>query len=143
MKAIHYLTYSDKPDIEGLVFPSEILQNTYASGLWAIDLMEYEMMPNNFEFDAVDNNELQTLKMTRVNRSVFQVDTDKYGKFYFRVINIHFRYNKYVGKSKLINSSCRLYQIVSMDIQKLNNTCLDKGFFFVGRVDNNLEQSIK
>ncbi|MFN8252242.1 MAG: hypothetical protein U0V75_10195 [Ferruginibacter sp.] len=143
MKAIHYLTYSDKPETEGLVFPSELLQNTYAPGLWVIDLQDFERLPDTFEFDAVDNNELQTLKMTRVNRSVFQVDTEKFGKFYFRIVNIYFRYQKYIGKSKLINANSKLLQVVSMDVQKLDRTCVDKGFFFVGRVDNNLERTNK
>ena len=141
MKAIHYLSYSDKPEVEGLVFPPELLKDTYSPGLWVIDLQDFERMPDTFEFDAVDNNELQSLKMTRVNRSVFQVDTDKYGKFYFRIINIFFRYQKYVGNSKLISGNSKLFQVVSMDIEKLNRTCLDKGFFFVGRVDNNLERT--
>jgi hypothetical protein len=143
MKAIYYLSYSDKPETEGLLFPSELLQDNYAPGLWVIDLQEFERLPDTFEFDAVDNNELQTLKMTRVNRSVFQVDTDKHGKFYFRILNIFFRYQKYIGNSKLIDPNSRLFQVVSMDTQKLHRTSLDKGFFFVGRVDNNLEQRNK
>lgn len=143
MKAIHYLCYSDKPETEGLLFPIELLQDTYAPGLWVIDLQDFERMPDTFEFDAVDNNELQILKMTRVNRSVFQVDTAKHGKFYFRILNIFFRYQKYIGNSKLIGPNSRLYQVVSMDTQKLHRTSLDKGFFFVGRVDNNLEQRNK
>lgn len=142
MKSIHYLSYSDKPETEGLLFPSELLKNTYSPGLWVIDLQNFERFPNTFEFDAVDNNELQTLKMTRVNRSVFQVETDKYGKFYFRITNIFFRYQKYIGNSKLIDPNSRLYQVVSIDISKLHRTCLDKGFFFVGRVDNNLNNSL-
>lgn len=143
MKAIHYLSYSDKPETQGLLFPSELLQNTYAPGLWIIDLKKFERLPDSFEFDAVDNNELQVLKMTRVSRSVFQVDTKKYGKFYFRIVNIFSRYLNYIGNSKLISSDSRLFQVVSMDIQKLNRTCLDKGFYFVGRVDNSLERTNK
>lgn len=143
MKAIHYLSYSDKPETEGLLFPSELLKDTYAPGLWVVDLQDFEGLPNSFEFDAVDNNELQTLKMTRVNRYVYQVDTDKHGKFYFRIMNIFFRYQKYIGNSKLIDANSRLFQVVSMDIQKLHRTCLEKGFFFVGRIDNNIEQRSK
>lgn len=140
MKSIHYLCYSDKVETEGLIYPNELSKDTYAPGLWVIDVNNFETLPDIFEFDAVDNNELQTLKMTRVNRFVFQVDTYKHGKFYFRISNIFFRYNKYVGKSKLIDPNSRLYQVVSMDVQKLHKTSLEGGFFFVGRVDNNLEQ---
>jgi hypothetical protein len=139
MKAIHYLSNSDKPGIEGLLFPGELLEDTYAPGIWIIDLQNFERLPKTFEFDAVDNNELQSLKMTQVNRTVFQVETSKYGKFYFRIMNTFFHYKKYVGNSKLIDPNNRLYQVVSMDIQKLHRACLENGFFFVGRVDNNIE----
>jgi len=139
MTPIFYLTYSDNPKKDGLVFPSELQKGTYSTGIWVVDFQNRRKNLELLEFDAVDNGELLTLKMTRVNRSVFQVDTKKYGKFYFRISYIYYRYEKYVGESKLIPSENRLFQVVPMDIPKLEYTSLKKGFFFVGRVDNDIE----
>lgn len=139
MKTIYYLSNSDKQGVAGLLFPAELSKDTYAPGIWVIDLQNFERLPDTLEFDAIDNNDLQILKMTQVNGSVFQVETSKYGKFYFRIMNIFFRYHKYVGNSKLIDRNSRLYQVVSMDIQKLHKACLENGFFFVGRVDDDLK----
>lgn len=141
MKTVYYLSYSDIPGKDGLIFPNELQSGTYSPGIWVIDLEEFERISDTFIFDAVDNNENQSLKITRVNRSVFQVDTSKYGKFYFRIMRLFFRYEKYVGNSKLIKSDNILYQLVSMDIQKLERICLQNGFFFVGSVDDSIEKS--
>src|SRR5687768_4208116 len=99
MKPIYYLSYSDKPRTTGLIFPNELLENSYSPGIWVVDLKKFELLPGEFEFDAVDNNELLTFKMTRVDGTLFHVSTDKYGKFYFRVMSIYFRHKKYVGNS--------------------------------------------
>lgn len=139
MKEIYYLCYSDRKEIDGLLFPNELFEETYAPGLWVVDLLDFERFPDSFNFKAVDNDEVINFKMTRVNDLVYQVDIPKYGKFYFRIITTFFLYNKYKGNSNLINKKSRLYQVVSMDIQKLHRTCLEKRFFFVGRVDDDLK----
>lgn len=133
MKPVYYMCYSDNSNADGLVFPNELLEDTYSPGLWVIELMEFEILPNIFEFDAVDNNELQELKMTRINQDIYQVESVKNGKFYFRIQHLFFRYNKYVGESKLINPRSKLLQVVPLNIQKLDSICLENGFFFVGR----------
>jgi hypothetical protein len=140
MKQIYYLTYSDIPEEDGLIFPTELLDGSYVTGIWVAAFHDFEKIPELFEFDAVDNNELIRLIMTRVDGSVFQVSTGKHGVFYFRLMPILNRNDKYVGKSTLINSNSKLYQVVSMNIQKLEQTCLKDGFFFVGRVDNDFER---
>jgi hypothetical protein len=140
MDSILYLTYSDIAERNGLVFPNELNEGTYAPGIWFVALSQNECLPDVLEFDAVYKNELQTLKMRRVDNYIYQVDTKLFGEFSFRVINTKIRNQKYIGKSTLINDNIKLYQIkpIEKDIQRLNNACLDKGFFFVGKIDLNL-----
>lgn len=137
-KPVYYLSYSDIPYSEGLVFPNELQAGTYAPGIWVIDIEPLARLADSFEFDAVLNNEVTSYSMDRINRSVFRVQTEKQGQFYFRIMNIFFRYQRYIGKSKLIQPESRLFQVVSMDIQKLSRVCLQERFFFVGRIDNEL-----
>lgn len=139
MKPVYYISYSDSPEKRGFVFPNELQNENYSIGMWVIELLQFEKLRDIFEFDAIENNEVLSLKMTRVNRSVFQVNTFKYGKFYFRIIPLTYHYNKYVGNSKLISHESRLYRVVSMDIEKLEQICLRSRFFFIGRGDNDLE----
>lgn len=143
MNPIYYLCNSDIPEINGFLFPTELLEGTYTTGIWVIDLIYYERISDSYEFDAVDNDELVNLKMSRINGNIFQVDTSKYGKFYFRIVNLFYPRLKYVGKSKFIDSESRLLQVVSMDLHKLEITCMKHRFFFVGKVDRNLEKRIK
>jgi hypothetical protein len=140
MKTIFYLCHSDEPGTIGLLFPGELLKGTYSPGLWFIELRNLENLPDEIEFDAVDNNDLLTLKLVRIDSSVYQVETGKHGRFYFRIMDIP--YLNYVGRSKLINKNSMLYQVVSLDIEKLQKSCLSNDFFFVGRVDTELIQRI-
>ncbi len=138
MGTVYYLCYSDIPENTGLVFPAELEPDIYSPGIWTVAIKRHDRFPESFEFDAVNDNQITSTKLIRVRQSVYQVDTEKHGKFFFRINRIFHRYENYVGNSKLIEQSDRLYQLTSMDIQKLERTC-EKGFFFVGRVDNNLE----
>lgn len=140
MNSVFYLSYSDIADKEGLVFPSELQQATYSPGIWTVCKNKHMRLPNEFSFDAVDNIEVVNLKLSQVNGNVYSVNTEKYGMFFFRISHIFFRYEKYVGDSKLIDKSDRLYQVYSMNIQHLSKACLENRFYFVGRIDNNLEQ---
>lgn len=142
MGTVYYLCYTDIPEKTGLVFPAELEPDSYSPGIWTVAIKRKERFPESFGFDAVNENQIVSTKLIRVNRSVYQVDTEKYGKFFFRINLIFHRYENYIGTSKLIEQSDRLYKLTSMDIQKLERTC-DKGFFFVGRVDNNLEKRVK
>jgi hypothetical protein len=141
---VWYLSYSDSPKKEGLIFPNELLKNTYSPGIWAIDLDRYQryIREDIYSFDAVDKEEIVNTKLIKINPHVFQVDS-RHGKFFFRIIQLHYRYNKYIGNSNLINKENVLYQVVSMDIPKLNKLCLEEKFFFVGRIDSNLERNIE
>jgi hypothetical protein len=139
MKPVYYLSYSDNPEQDGLVFPSELSLDTYAPGIWAIDTKPSEKVADSYEFDAVDRNELTKLLLVRVNNVVFQVTTPKYGNFFFRIVDA-LSHIRYVGRSKLIEPNNLLYQIVSIDIKKLESVCSDGNFFFVGRIDRNLER---
>lgn len=143
MNPVYYLCNSDIPEINGFLFPTELIEGTYTTGVWILALKHYERISNTYEFDAVDDNELISLKMSRINGNVFQVDTSKHGKFYFRLVNLFYPQLKYVGKSKLIDIENRLLQVVSMDLHKLEIACMNNHFFFVGKVDRNLEKRIK
>ena len=142
MGTVYYLCYSDIQGKTGLIFPTELEPDNYSPGIWTLAIKRKGRFPGSFEFDAVNNNQIIPTKLVLVDRSVYQVETEKYGKFFFRINHIYHRYESYVGSSKLISSDDRLFQLTSMDIQKLERTC-DKGFFFVGRVDNNLENKRK
>jgi len=130
------------PEKTGLVFPSELDPDNYSPGIWTIAIGRQDRLPDSFGFDAVNNNQIITTRLIRVNRSVYKVESEKHGKFFFRISRIFFRFDRYVGNSKLINPEDRIYQLTSMDVQKLERTC-DKGFFFVGQVDNNMEKRSK
>lgn len=142
MGTVYYLCYSDIPEKAGLVFPAELEPDSYSPGIWTVAIKRHDRFPESFEFDAVNDNQITSTKLVRVSRSVYQVDTEKHGKFFFRINHIFHRYENYIGNSKFIEQNDRLYQLTSMDIQKLERTC-DKGFFFVGRADNNLENRRK
>jgi hypothetical protein len=142
MGTVYYLCYSDIPEKTGLVFPAELEPDSYSPGIWTVAIKRHDRFPEIFQFDALNDNQIISTKLARVSRSVYQVDTEKHGIFFFRINNLYHRYQSYVGNSKLIEQSDRLFQLTSIDIQKLERTC-DKGFFFVGRVDNNLENRRK
>jgi hypothetical protein len=142
IRNVYYLCYSDIKEKTGLVFPAELEPDIYSPGIWTVAIKRQERFAESFEFDAVNDNQIISTKLVRVNRSVYVVDTEKHGKFFFRINHIFYRYENYVGNSNLIEQSDRLYQLTSMDIQKLERTC-EKGFFFVGKVDSNLENRRK
>lgn len=137
MGTVYYLCYSDIPEKKGLVFPAELQPESYSPGIWAVAIKTKDKFPETFEFDAVNDNQITSTKLIKVSRSVYQVDIEKHGKFFFRINRLFHTYENYVGNSKLIEQNCRLYQLTSMDIQKLERSC-DNGFFFVGKVDNNI-----
>ena len=142
MGTVYYLCYSDIPEKTGLVFPSELEPESYSLGIWAVAIKRGNRFPEIIEFDAVNDNQITSTKLVKVSRSLYQVDTKIHGKFFFRINHIFNRYNNYVGKSKLIDQNDSLFQLTSIDIQKLEITC-DKGFFFVGRIDDDLNMTRK
>lgn len=97
--------------------------------------MKKKDIPKSFKFDAVEDNQLLTLSMSHLSNTVYYVDTNKHGKFFFRIS----RYDKkYIGNSKFINSEDKLYQVVPFDISKLESVCIKHKFFFVGKIDENI-----
>ncbi|MCB0497223.1 MAG: hypothetical protein KDC79_13875 [Cyclobacteriaceae bacterium] len=141
MNPVYYLSYSDSPRNYGLVFPSELQEDTYSPGIWVV-AQNYNGYENEFIFDAVDKGELISLNMVRIGNSVFQVSTANYGKIFFRIRSIHWYYNMYTGNSNLIKPGQRLLQVVPMDYRRLENLCREELFFFVGKVDNDLMRLI-
>lgn len=140
MKVVYYMCYSDLPGKGGLVFPAELEPDNYSLGIWTIVKKREESLPENFEFDAVNDDQVISMILTRVDGSVYQVNTEKHGKFFFRIIRI--KPMNYIGNSKLIDPDSIIFELIPTDIQKLERTCGEK-FFFVGRVDNNLENRRK
>jgi len=140
MKPVYYLSYSDLPENEGMVFPSELQKETYSTGIWVVDLPWYDRRVRNYAFDAVNGNELLSLTMTLIDTNLYLVEANKLGKFYFRIMRLSSRYNRYVGNSSLIEPNNRLYQVVPLNVQQIEDSCLKSRFFFVGRIDNNISR---
>lgn len=139
MENILYLTYSN--DQEGLVFPNELEQGIYAPGMWVIQAENIHKTRDSYLIDAIDNNELVKLNVSKVNGTLFQVDTIKYGSVFLRLKEIYERYNKYVGNSNWINENSRFFQLIPIEIPKLTELCLSRKFFLIGRMDDNLEKA--
>lgn len=137
MKEVFYLSYSNSD--EGLVFPSELENGIYAPGIWVIQAESKKACPKEFLFDAVDNDEVIKLITRRLNNVNYQVDTQKYGKINLRLIEVYRRYNRYVGRSKIIDSNLRFFQLVPIDILKMSELCLKEKFFLIGTVDPKIE----
>lgn len=139
MQNIYYLSYSNTDD--GLVFPSELGEGVYSPGMWVLQSENINRTNNLYRFDAVDQNELIKLNLSKVQNNYFQVETNKYGKINFRLHEIYSRYQNYIGNSNLINPHLKFFQLVPTDIPKLSFLCLEKGFFLVGKVDEELNKA--
>ena len=139
MENILYLTYSNNQ--EGLVFPNELEEGIYAPGMWEIQAENIYKTNDSYLIDAIDNDELVKLNVSRVNGTLFQVDTIKYGSIFLRLKEIYERYNKYVGNSNWITENSRFFQLIPIEIPKLTELCLSKKFFLIGRMDDNLEKA--
>jgi len=139
MENILYLSYSNIND--GLVFPNELSDGIYSPGMWVLQSESINKTNSNYHFDAVDKNELIKLNLSKIQNNYFQVDTKKYGKINFRLLEIYWRYQNYVGNSNLINRQLKFFQLVPIDIPKLSTLCLENNFFLVGKIDEELEKS--
>ncbi|MBA6157385.1 hypothetical protein H3Z83_12780 [Tenacibaculum sp. S7007] len=139
MESILYLSYSNVSD--GLVFPNELSEGVYSPGMWVLQSENINATNELYDFDAVDENKLIKLNLSKIQNNYFQVDTRKYGKINFRLHEIYYRYQNYVGNSNLINPHLKFFQLVPIDIPKLSNLCLEKGFFLVGKIDEEMNKA--
>jgi len=134
MKNVLYLTYSDSPRKRGFVFPNELQDNSYSIGIWAIE-MQTSVYPEILAFDAVDNNQLITLHLQKINGPIYKVDTLKHGVVFFRLQKISKWYEKYVGNSDLITNGCSIIQVIPLNYNTLEKICKEHHFFFVGTIE--------
>lgn len=134
IQQILYLTYSDIKGRGGLLFPQELQPNTYSPGIWVFERLSYSF-PLELVFNAVDNNQVQSLMMKYIGGNTYHVFTEKYGSLFFRALKLSEWYNKYVGNNKNIKSFSTFYQVIPVNTQKLEKLCIESGFFFVGATD--------
>lgn len=133
-----YLSYSNLD--EGLVFPNELEDRIYSPGMWMIQGSSILTCPSTLSFDAVYQNQLQGLTLTRIEGNYYQSDTQNFGKVNFRLIELYERYQNYVGKSTLVNRDLKFFQLVPIDIPKITELCLKNHFFFVGKIDEEIRK---
>ena len=122
----------------GYIFPSEIEQNNInlelsASAIWTIPCANLNRLtlPPKITFKAVENKTPIDLLMHKVNENgnVYFVDT-QYGKFYFRIKNIHKYHNQYIGS--FLPFKIKLAMVEPMNIMQMEEVCKKYKFFFVG-----------
>lgn len=134
MNNVLYLSYSERGD--GLVFPNELEKDIYSLGIWVVKTSSD--LPTKINFDAVYNNELITLKAEIINKNIYKIDTKSLGVILCRAVKVHYRHNKYVGRSKEIQETDTLYQLVPMNISLLEKLCLEDKFYLVGKIDEQI-----
>lgn len=141
MKPVYYLCHSDKPGIVGFVFPGELVPDTYSPGIWAVTPNSAGLLDDVYVFDAVNNTELEKFELRHLHKTIYQVNHPKHGNIRFRIVMWHVGKDIcYLGTSPLI-STPNVFQVVPMDVAKLEELCSSSQFFFTGQVDENMINS--
>lgn len=136
MRQVYYLCNNDDNNSNGLVFPNELNETTYAPGFWVIESKSISQLESSYSFNAVENNSLQTLTLKRVKDRFYTIKSKEYGSFGF-IVERSFKID-YVGNSTLIDPMSNLYILTPLNVDKLNSLAKEKLFFFVGFVDESI-----
>ncbi len=134
MNFVYYLCFSNYLQSRGLVFPYELEKDIYSPGIWIVNSSNKGKLEEEYIFEAIVNGDVRKYKMERVDNSVYKVDTENYGIYYFRLIRvIPSSQYEYIGNSDNFSKRNKFYQVVPMNIEALEIACHDIGLFFVGR----------
>jgi hypothetical protein len=71
MKKIYYLTPSPNQELNGLVFPEELPENYYTTGVWVIAEKNRSDLESEYRFDAVHENRQVVLTLQRLNQNSY------------------------------------------------------------------------
>lgn len=138
---VYYLVLSDKPQKAGLIFPSETDNNDFRIGQWFIRIGDGDWeLKESYNFDCVTNGILTTYSLIRKRNNIYQLTTKDKSVYFFRIEPRRYWSNRYVGRSTLFSSGDILYVVVPISTEALSTAAKEKRFYFVGRVDQQIER---
>lgn len=131
---VYYLSFFAEG--AGFLFPDELPANYYSPGLFLVLPSEDGTYAYSYSFDAMDNGQRVTLKLVRVEEdnprsSLYAVKTKNYGSFWFNLREINPKI-RYMGGRRQLRKHGAFSVAISTDDNKLERTCNDFNFYFIG-----------
>jgi hypothetical protein len=135
MNSVFYLCFSLEEEKSGFVFPSELDKNIYSPGIFIVIAPLNYRFEDTYIFEAFDRRRHIKLELRRARKNTFLVSTKKYGTFFFKAKLIQKTYNNYLGRHVSPSSNERLYEIIPLQPQRLEDVCRKHNFFFLGSIE--------
>ena len=134
-----YMSFSNKES--GMIFPNELDEDIYSPGIWVIQSSSKEDCPTHINIDAIIKEELITLIARKNIDNHYEVEIPSnqgLDPIVLKIKKVHYRHQKYVGQSSIIKRDLSFFQLVPIDIPYLENLCLEKGIYLIGKIDKRL-----
>ncbi len=116
----------------GLVFPDELPEDYYSPGMFIIEEKEKGYFAAQYGFYAIHRSERLEFDLKRFQNNLFLVNVPEFGVFAFLANQVHWMYNKYVGRHHNMIEHNRLYYLQSLNENKMEKICQEEDFYFVG-----------
>lgn len=130
---VQYLSFY--PEVDGLVFPQELPEDYYSLGKFYVYATSRGDLAHRYYFDAEDEGKDVRLLLERQESSpdsnIYIVRTKKHGIFPFVIEPTRYQY---VGSLQKLQN-VRLFRVIPLNLDKLEEACLSKKFFFCGAND--------
>lgn len=135
---VYYLSYYSEQ--QGFLFPNELPKNYYSPGLFLVEPNENGTFSYRYTFDAMDNGNRISLKLTRANEgdpnsTLYVVRTKNYGSFWFNLESINQRI-RYIGRNPKLGNHNPMAVAMTTDSDKLERVCKNYNFYFIGSTLN-------
>ena len=135
MNSVLYLSFDLRAEKSGFVFPSELEGNVYSPGIFIIVGPPMYRFDDTYIFEAFERRRCVKLQLRWARKNIFFVSTKRYGTFYFKAKLIHREFNSYLGRRRVIQANERLYDVIPLQPQRLEDVCIKHDFFFLGSVE--------
>ena len=128
---IHYFIKNPIGEIGGLVYPTEVENNTYYTiGSFYIIGKDNHEIQKEYIIHAIKNDSIIKLPLKKSKKNSFDVTIDEIGKFTFLAENVSMQ--KYSGGNPLIEGAKILKRLRIAEPQKAELACRKYRFYFTG-----------
>jgi hypothetical protein len=130
---VQYLSFY--PELDGLVFPQELPDNYYSLGKFYVYAKENHRLEHHYDFDAEDEGKDVRLLLERQENSrdsnIYIVKTSNHGIFPFVIEPTRYQYVGFLENMR----GMQLFRVIPLNLDKLEQACLNNRFFFCGAND--------
>lgn len=129
---VHYLCHPPRDSLN-FVYATELPADYYAPGIFCVEASSASgKLSEFFAFPARMGERLIETKLTKVNTRTYAVFFEELSiKFFFKIISLD-KTARYVGNERNRFEDFRLFRVQPANTHRLEQSCLNHDFYFIG-----------